>query len=513
MKRGASAVVLLLIVCLALISLSDFKTVRADGTFYIRANGSVEGTDKIQRNGDVYAFADNIYGSIMVERDNIVVDGAGYALKPQEAGDKGIGVDLRDRNNVTLINLEIAGFVGRCGILLANTNDGHIYRNNFSNNNIGIEMTARSSRNGIIKNYFENNLLGLELYSIDPGSDNIISENEIKDNDLGIVLKDFTNTNILSNKFEMNKNALFVGAGSGSKLRNNTLNDSIYGFGTLNVQGVDVDTSNTVNGKPIYYWVNQHDKTVPADAGYVALIGCTGITVENLNLAGNYYGIFLGSTTNSMIINNKLSNNLFGINLASSSNNRISENIITNNEHGVGLEADSSNNNIYGNDINANGVGIYMGDASGNSIVRNNIVNSETGIYTQYAAINTIHQNNFINNTKSWDDTGLAPFWFGPSVSVSVWDDGKEGNYWIDYDGIDLNNDGIGDTPYVIGVNNTDRYPLIKPVAIPQSPDGSSELEPFPIEWVAGTAVVIGLVFGIALLLYFKKRNRSREHL
>jgi hypothetical protein len=27
--------------------------------------------------------------------------------------------------------------------------------------------------------------------------------------------------------------------------------------------------------------------------------------------------------------------------------------------------------------------------------------------------------------------------------------------------------DGVGDTPYVLGTNNTDRYPLMNPVAIP----------------------------------------------
>jgi hypothetical protein len=44
---------------------------------------------------------------------------------------------------------------------------------------------------------------------------------------------------------------------------------------------------------------------------------------------------------------------------------------------------------------------------------------------------------------------------------VSVWDHDAEGNYWSDYTGQDINRDGIGDTPYVINVENQDNHPLM----------------------------------------------------
>ncbi len=40
------------------------------------------------------------------------------------------------------------------------------------------------------------------------------------------------------------------------------------------------------------------------------------------------------------------------------------------------------------------------------------------------------------------------------------WDNGREGNFWSDYNGTDSNHDGIGDTPYTIDILNQDRYPL-----------------------------------------------------
>ena len=36
---------------------------------------------------------------------------------------------------------------------------------------------------------------------------------------------------------------------------------------------------------------------------------------------------------------------------------------------------------------------------------------------------------------------------------------------------IDANADGLGDTPYIIDTNNQDRYPLMKPIAIPEFPN------------------------------------------
>jgi len=492
-NRLAPAIILLIILFSGLVLLPETGTVRAYEGIYIRADGSVEGTDEIQRVGDVYTFTGNVEGSIFVERDNVVIDGAGYKLQP--SGDI-VGIDLRQRNNVTVKNLRIEGFLGSCGILLIDTVNCNIIRNNLTDNLNGIQMTGSSSGNRIAENHVQNNSAGMEIYSTNPGSDNVISENAVSNNHVGIQIKNFLYTNISGNIITSNTWGLGLGVGSGSTARNNVMNDNTYGFRAFNVQAVnvDVDTSNTVNGKPIYYWVNQHNKTVPADACYVALIGCTGITVKNLNLAGNLEGVFLGSTTNSTIASNRISDNMNGITFDASSNNTVTENIITDNEVGVSVRWSSSNNTIYGNDIiSNNSTGIYIAESASNSIIGNNITNSDRGVYTEYCGVNIFHHNNFVDNTQQWYDIAFTPWPIPLQFSVSIWDDGTEGNYWSDYEdkypsATELDSSGTWNTPYVLDENNKDNHPLTEPHIIPEFPSWA----PILLTLVA-LAVVLGL--------------------
>jgi len=74
-KKIITAVALLLILSFMLVSIPEIGIVKAESTIYNRTDGRVEGTDKIQRIGNIYAFIDDLFDSIVVEKDDVVIDG------------------------------------------------------------------------------------------------------------------------------------------------------------------------------------------------------------------------------------------------------------------------------------------------------------------------------------------------------------------------------------------------------------------------------------------------------
>ena len=360
--------------------------------------------DKIQEginyamNGDiVYVFNGTYYEHIVVnntvsligeDRGTTIVDGSGTGM---------VVTITQDNVNITGFTIQESGAGKNAGIYLNNINHCNITKNNVSNNEFGILL--------------------------DYSSNNIISGNNVTNNWYCIEVDDSSSNSIYGNYVANNGMGIFLYRSSNNVLRDNVMAGGIYNFGVWGDELADfmndVDASNTIDGKPVYYWINRRDIALPLDAGYVALANCTGITVQNLNLTHNAEGILLAHTTNSTITQNDVANNYHGISLYK-----------------------SLNNSIFGNDVANNWYGIYLNESSNNKI----------------------YHNNFVNNT--WEQVYVT------SGYTNVWDIGHKGNYWSDHAGIDEysgpnqdqpGSDGISDIPYVIDEYNQDSYPLMNP--------------------------------------------------
>jgi len=174
MGAQRTGLILLLILCFAVVSISQIGTVKAESIIYIRADGSVEGTDKIQREGNVYTFTGDVFDCIVVEKDDVVIDGAGYTLNGTGIG---TGINLTGRTNVTIGNMQICGF--EHGIQLQSSSRNTIYGNIIVNNLIGIHFVGC-----VYNTVFDNVIAYNSIYGISlaGSSYNSFFRNDIVDN-------------------------------------------------------------------------------------------------------------------------------------------------------------------------------------------------------------------------------------------------------------------------------------------------------------------------------------------
>jgi len=400
---------------------------------------------------------------ITVEASNLTIEG--FTIRNSGVYEE-YGVYVASQTNVTIQNNSITN--SWCGILLCVSSNNSVSGNNIANNEEGICLD-RSSKTIISgNNITANNWVGIRLFY---SSNNGISGNSIKNNEYGIYLHICNNNHLSENIMDDNKYNLCV-------LHSSDLS------GYLN----SIDASNLANGKPIFYLVNQTNLVINhathPQVGYLGLVNCANITVDGLTIADNGQGILLAFTNNSRIMNNTLTNNRDGISMYSSSNNTVSGNIMTRNYDDGFVLGCSSNNTFYGNSITYNGgeggnlwlsygnifdmnnienntYGFYLSRSSNNIISGNNIyANNHSGIHLYDSSNNILYHNNFIDNTQHVH--------IPTPGHANAWDDGypSGGNYWSDYSGTDADGDGVGDTPYTIDANNTDRYPLIAPITV-----------------------------------------------
>ncbi|MBN1215623.1 MAG: right-handed parallel beta-helix repeat-containing protein [Candidatus Lokiarchaeota archaeon] len=424
-----------------------------------------------------------------------------------------LAITLLFSDNNTIINNNVSNN-SVCGIYLYHSNNNTIKDNTASNCEVGIGLMWFSENNTITENTALNNRdKGLSvtysdynsfinntacynseygIYSYWSDNSRILGNNLSSNSEYGLSLDNSNNCTIKDNMILYNyRFCIYIVGSDQCTLSNNIMNSSGIGiYGLLrDIITHEIDTSNTINDKPVYYIKNQNGLTNSdfSNAGQIILVNCSDSEISEMNISGSsgalslmysnnitvknnnfsynsFYGILLYTSSNSTIESNNVSNNShwgIGINLRSDDNTVIDNNALNNGETGINIDT-SDNNMIKNNTASYNKkMGINI-DCSYYNIITDNIItnNNETGIYLHfYSEYNTIYNNRFIDNNVNAKEAQVP--------DKNYWDNGTIGNYWSDYRGIDLNNDGIGDLPYNIAgytisiySHSQDLYPI-----------------------------------------------------
>ncbi|MHA1625129.1 MAG: right-handed parallel beta-helix repeat-containing protein [Promethearchaeota archaeon] len=374
------------------------------------------------------------------------------------------------------------------GISVGNS-DGSTVKNNVANNNGHYGIDLSSEHIYVQGNTANDNQVGIYL---DWNGNNYIYGNTANDNLIGIDLWNSNHNLICYNNVSRNSQRGIRLYGSISCYNNTVIGNRL----NLNHDGIQLNYN---------CWNNTIKDNMAYDnpsSGITLINGCSFNTISGNMLLRNYYGLSLANSFNNTILaNNASSNTWFGIDLYQSENNTLSDNIIGDNSEdgiylsrsenntiskniiksnlrfgvflidhsdfnnitwnyiednarGIELFLKSNDNFIGGNDVIRNSEeGFYLEDCTGLHIVKNLIINnSAEGIIIHNCNDSVIYHNYLIGNSPNAVDNGFNNEWSWIS----------EGNYWDDYSGVDINGDGVGDTPYNIPgtAGSQDNFPI-----------------------------------------------------
>lgn len=268
---------------------------------------------------------------------------------------------------------------------------------------------------------------GINLWHTNNGT---LLDNNCSNNRVGIRVASESYNNTISNNIMQNNNnpGIYLDNHCNDNLIfNNTIKDSGVGI-LLNsyCQNNDIIENRLINntGDPIAY-----------EVGIWIAVSDSNKIMKNFVRGTGDFGCYLDGSNHNMILNNTFFlNGVEGLFFEGSSYNNVSKNSIANNSvNGIRLYSGSSNNIFWENKIMNNAQrGLYLRRYS---------------LQTGYCENNLFYNNTFYNNNQNAYDESAGPYSYSP---LNYWNNTNIGNYWDDYNSIDLNDDGIGDTPYDI---------------------------------------------------------------
>jgi nitrous oxidase accessory protein len=191
-------------------------------------------------------------------------------------------------------------------------------------------------------------------------------------------------------------------------------------------------------------------------------------TIEENTITDARDGMYIQSSPGNTIRRNRVFKVRYGLHYMNSDANRFEENIFSDNVAGAAIMYSRKielRRNAFIHNRGFSSFGVLFQDCEENVAEENFIIDNATGIFAEAlrksvfrrnviaendlalrifssASQNLFSENNFVSN--------LSPLQVIGKRSDTRWQEGGRGNYWSDYEGYDLDADGVGDAPHKV---------------------------------------------------------------
>jgi parallel beta-helix repeat protein len=373
-------------------------------------------TIKVQVNGySEFDFCEISYAKKGIK----VVNGGDVKITNCKFKDLDYGILMEEVLNISVINIQISDVI--CAINLGSCENITISESKISHSEEGINAFLT----------YDSTISDMEIWNISNRgiypvycSDFMITNVRLWNlSNYGIHLHFSSNITISSSRFESQREGYL----------------HITGTPTFSYANHHILHSK-INGKPILYYYDLEDMILEdIEAGHIILSSCINVTLNRCNTTGGE-GVSFYYTWRCVIKDSVISESSLGLYLYN-----------------------TMGDYIINNTIEYNGYGCKMFHVEGNTLTGNDFKWNDYGFYLEKSYGNYIFHNNVIDNEKQVIDKD--------SSMRSNWDNGEEGNYWSNYNGTDLDGDGIGDSAYKVAYHSSDGFPLMYPWGSSPPPD------------------------------------------
>ena len=246
---------------------------------------------------------------------------------------------------------------------------------------------------------------------------------------------------------------------SGNQILDNDLSDVLFGIYFYNSND-NVVRGNRIRGRPN---LEQGER----GAG-LHFWNCLRNTIEGNTIRDARDGMYLQNASESVIRRNRVTGVRYGLHYMYSNDNLFEDNVFENSVAGAAIMYSTRirlRRNQFVHNRGFSSFGILFQDSTAIVAEQNIIADNGSGIFAE-----ALRDSTFRGNLISGNDTALEMFssaegneFTGNNFIANLtpihvigrttgtrWSTAGRGNYWSEYDGYDMDGDGIGDVPYHI---------------------------------------------------------------